>query len=61
MRIKTAHKKGGSEGIGFMFEVFLLRRYLRSSTGSQEEAGGAGCGSWVGELGSGVQCLAREM
>jgi hypothetical protein len=45
MRIKTVHKKGGSEGIGYVFEVFLLKRYLRSSTGSQEWAGGAGCGS----------------
>jgi hypothetical protein len=36
MRIKTAHKKGGSERIGYVFEVFLLKRYLRSSAGSQE-------------------------
>jgi hypothetical protein len=35
-RIKTAHKKGGSESIGYMFGVFFLKRYLRSSTGSQE-------------------------
>jgi hypothetical protein len=24
-RIKTAHKNGGSEGIGYMFKVFLLK------------------------------------
>jgi hypothetical protein len=35
-RIKTAHKKGGSEGISYVFEVFLLKRCLRSFTGSQE-------------------------
>jgi hypothetical protein len=35
-RIKTAHKMGGSEGINYVFEVFLLKRYLRSSIGSRE-------------------------
>jgi hypothetical protein len=35
-RIKTAHTKGESEGIGYVFKAFLLKRYLRSSTGSQE-------------------------
>jgi hypothetical protein len=34
MRTKTARKKGGSEGKGYVFEVFLLK-YLKSSTGSQ--------------------------
>jgi hypothetical protein len=35
-RIKTAHKKGKSEDISYVFEVILFKRYLRSSTGSQE-------------------------
>jgi hypothetical protein len=35
-KIITAHKKGGSEGISYMFEELLLKRYLRSSTGSKE-------------------------
>jgi hypothetical protein len=61
MRIKTAHKKGGSEGIVYLYKVILLKRYLRSSTGSQEQAGGAGCASGVSVSGSGVQHLAQEI
>jgi hypothetical protein len=34
--IREAYKKGRSEGIGYVFEVFLLKRYLRPSTGSQK-------------------------
>jgi hypothetical protein len=35
-RVQTAHKKGESEDISYVFKVFLLKRYLRSSTGSPE-------------------------
>jgi hypothetical protein len=33
---RNSAQKGGSEGIGYMFQLFLLKSYLRFSTGSQE-------------------------